>query len=255
MDATSARMTQRAPRACTRCATKKRACSKTVPCAACTRDGLAHSCHREMVVVRKHARPAKARHLSRRHSKDEGISPHRRRFPDSAGANSSAEQQATAAVLVDLSQQSGHRGTPVNTLPTPRSSGQLEDLKKHNQWPWTLPELEMPSSPQQEDACPFESMLTSLEVLVWGRQRDAQWPPVTRPMPALHGSAHEDILSPQQAIQVLKFHWKWLACFHNILQWEKLREECTTYWNSGRVKEKAWIALYNAVLCVSKQCK
>lgn len=247
------RTTQRAPQACRRCAVKKMRCSKTVPCDTCVKQGLAQQCHRETVIVKKYARPqTRDRHQNRKRSRNQDSY-----SPDESP---SAARQATAAVLVDPSQQESHQGTPINTT----DSYQIEDtnpksprsssISGYQSWTAsTFPELDMPPSSHDEDAsCPFDSTPTSLEVLVWGRQRDAGCPPVAEPTTALFHSSQEDILPPEQAIQVLKFHWKWLAWAHNVINWMQFREECQTYWGKGRIKEKAWLALYYAVLCVSQ---
>lgn len=52
MDVDVVRSTQRAPRRCTECAQRKVKCSLTIPCDACYRRGIAHSCRREVVSVR-----------------------------------------------------------------------------------------------------------------------------------------------------------------------------------------------------------
>src|SRR5690349_13533281 len=46
------RSTQRAPRSCVPCSSRKVKCDKSVPCANCIRRGEADTCAREMVLVR-----------------------------------------------------------------------------------------------------------------------------------------------------------------------------------------------------------
>ena len=258
----SARVTQRAPQVCYRCATKKMRCSKTVPCDACIKQGLAEQCHRESVIVKNRSHPVKVRSQKRKRDENEDVSEHVHQPPGNSLAHSAAEQQATAVALIDMSQRTSYQGTPVDVTPDRSSNAPLEEegdptissqLATDQSWV-TFPNLEMsPSSSQQEDASPLDSTLTSLEVLVWGRQSNTGRPPANQHMVSLHSGVQGDPLSSQQAIQVLKFHWKWLAWTHNIINWTQFREECQTYWNEGMVKEKAWIALYYAVLCVSKR--
>lgn len=46
------RSTQRAPRSCLSCSSRKVKCDKSVPCSRCIKRGQAESCVREMVLVR-----------------------------------------------------------------------------------------------------------------------------------------------------------------------------------------------------------
>ncbi|KAK5127779.1 hypothetical protein LTR85_004895 [Meristemomyces frigidus] len=59
-----------------------------------------------------------------------------------------------------------------------------------------------------------------------------------------------DLLSPQHAIAVLEYHRQWLVWTYNFIHWPYFIEECQVYWSEGIVKEKAWVALYYAMLCV-----
>ena len=51
-DIASIRRTQRAPRSCLSCSSRKVKCDKTVPCGTCIRRGRPEVCIREMVIVR-----------------------------------------------------------------------------------------------------------------------------------------------------------------------------------------------------------
>ncbi|KAI7767342.1 hypothetical protein LZL87_013091 [Fusarium oxysporum] len=51
-DAVALRSTQRAPRSCLSCSSRKVKCDKSVPCSRCIKRGQAESCVREMVLIR-----------------------------------------------------------------------------------------------------------------------------------------------------------------------------------------------------------
>ncbi|KAJ3533439.1 hypothetical protein NM208_g7984 [Fusarium decemcellulare] len=51
-DGVSLRATQRAPRSCLSCSSRKVKCDKSVPCSRCIKRGQAEACMREMVIVR-----------------------------------------------------------------------------------------------------------------------------------------------------------------------------------------------------------
>lgn len=275
MDRLGARVTQRAPQSCQRCSSKKMRCSKTVPCETCVGQGLAAECRRETVIITKHIRADKhRRHKARRSDGSianhlstpplEALDPNPPRLPglddDEISAHLSPDHEATAAMLVNFAHQPSDSDS---YTPTPRtydstaystadgtatqSSAGLPDGRQT----WAvLPELETPSSSTQDEASPFETTISSLECLVWGRQRDGGALSSRTTVP-LGNVREDDILTPYQAVEILKFHSKWLTWTHNIIHWPMFRGECQAYWEEGLLKEKAWLALYYAVLCVS----
>lgn len=134
-------------------------------------------------------------------------------------------------------------GTNGELRPTP------EPLGPEQVWDGDHSSETSPSSAQDE-ASPFEATLTSLEYLVWGRQRHGGIPE-SQSMTSLQRHVEAEIVSQQQAVGILKYHWKWLTWTHNIIYWPRFHEDCRLYWNEGLIKDKAWLALYYAVLCVS----
>jgi hypothetical protein len=273
MDTPSARVTQRAPQSCQRCSSKKMRCSKTVPCETCVGQGLAAQCRRETVIITKHIRGAQKHRRHKAHRSDgasnhlstppmDASEPHSARLPgfdeDRTLTHPSPDHEATAAMLMNFAHQPSDLGcyTPRAYDSTAysaaggssaQSSTSLSDRRKT--WP-ILPELETPPSSTQDEASPFETTISSLECLVWGRQRDGGAPSARTTVPL--GNIREDgLLTQCQAVEILKFHSKWLTWTHNIIHWPTFREECHAYWEEGLLKEKAWLALYYAVLCVS----
>lgn len=274
MERTAARVTQRAPQSCQRCFAKKIRCSRTIPCDSCISQNIASHCRRENVIVTKQIRSSKAHHRQRRggdhasaaraaqassSSSSSQVPGHAHsqnaaRLQDSSPIYPSPDHEATAAMLVDFAQQASEPDTSLEDMfndgsgtsgATPRTPNQAAERQD---WPM-FPEVENSLDSIQDEASPFETTLTSLEFLVWGRQRDGGVP-VPPSMISLQRNLDGEPLSQKQAIEVLKYHWKWLAWTHNIIHWPRFREECQLYWTEGLVKEKAWLALYYAVLCV-----
>ncbi|KAH7020734.1 uncharacterized protein B0I36DRAFT_387593 [Microdochium trichocladiopsis] len=250
---------------------------------------MANQCRREHVIVTKHLRTAKAQHQHRMRRAEGQTSvrdhEHRRLAVTGVVAEAEAEaeaegsskhpspdHEATAAMLVSFSHQVSS-GSDFNfdsvfaVPPLPQSRPQPTsqahrpptnvthhgpDRPSDGPQPWDetgdgdqSPDMEE----EEQEASPFEATLTSLEFMVWGRQRDGSNPEPQSMLP-LQCNTDTDILSQQQALEILRYHWKWLTWTHNIIYWPGFREECQLYWKEGLVKEKAWLGLYHAVLCV-----
>lgn len=251
MENTTRRVTQRAPQACQRCSAKKMRCSKTVPCDECISQGMAVQCRREGVIVTKQIRSAKAQQQRLKRSNQPPYSDAQPEISSQASTHMSPSHRETAAMLIDLAQQTSNQDTNYDgmingiqtTGNTPRPFSQYIPSSS---WAVANEEDTSPST-NQDDASPFETTLNSLEFMVWGRQRDTIMPST---MISLRGCIENSILSPQQASEIIEYHYRWLAWTHNFIHWPRFREECQLYWNDGLVKEKAWLALYYAVLCV-----
>ncbi|KAH8897224.1 hypothetical protein GQ53DRAFT_837902 [Thozetella sp. PMI_491] len=255
-------------------------CSKTVPCDACVGQGMALQCRREQVIVTKHIRSVKVQQQKAKGAATGttnpagpslGRIPPVLQYPEPRQA--SPDHEETAAVLLDLSQHQSHQPHHSHDLnlgyvfdigrPGPSTLGHTSRRHEEVSSPtsssyrlgsqqWTVPsdcdEAARVSSPDTE-VSPFEATVTSLEFMVWGRQRDGGVP-APAAMPHVQDDADGAIISPQQAAEIIKYHWRWLTWTHNMIHWPQFQEECHLYWNDGIVKENAWVALYYAVLCV-----
>jgi hypothetical protein len=272
MDGTGARVTQRAPQSCQRCSFKKMRCSKTVPCEACINQGLAVQCRRETVIVSKQIRSARSRRQRATRPMDD---PHLALGRDSSSqshallqslndeartSRPSPDHEATAAMLINFAHQplSGE-ADDVNDVCNPVGTSRLApapDTATYIDWNQAWPRISDHEtiSPRstQEGASPFETTFSALEYLVWGRLQDSVVSSgVTNVSAAGEMGGAGSALTHLQAIEIMKYHSRWLTWTHNFIHWPKFREECRLFWEKDVTVEKAWLALYYAVLCVS----
>jgi hypothetical protein len=265
------RVTQRAPLSCTRCGVKKIRCSKTVPCTTCITLGIADECQRETVTVAKRQRTRKPRASSRQlgDGNTEGSLNHnrertghiRRRIVtrDNSFENSSrieysrTEQQASPSIVDELETYSEPYDEIRHDYQMHREHGPSTAASNSVYSP-TIGHKILPTQPESssynyEVNTLAENAASTLEFLAWGRQRDVGAFPISTMAPAKR--LVPDILPRHQAELVLQFHRDWLTWMHNTVYYPVFNRECEKFWNEGYVEEKAWLAVYYSMLCVS----
>jgi hypothetical protein len=282
-------VTQRAPQSCQRCSFKKMRCSKTVPCQACINQGLAVQCRRETVIVSKQTRSVNKSRRQRAARQPAGATP-LTLSPDDANTSANAQRrtavtttlvggllhdeigssrlspdhEATAAMLVNFAQQpfDGQPDVSANdscdaamaaaasiTPPVPATAPSAN----WNQ-PWSrLPDPETPSpSSTQEGVSPFETTVSALEYLVWGRQQEGTVSGGATVSSDDMSEGNKTVVTHTQAGEIVEYHARWLSWTHNLIHWPKFRQECRSFWEHGTAVDKAWLSLYYAVQAVSQ---
>lgn len=282
------RLTQRAPQSCYRCSSRKIKCSKTVPCETCVNLGLGHRCEREVVIITRQDRrtPQTPRRPGRRGrppgalnkktlqgvvEAEQGLE---RPQSNTQGGRDIISGQDLEQPLqpneyaFSLSEQHNYasnrlgtfeeHGLTMNIVPhnvqqreSPDQSSTLSQ-SNHGQSPNEivdgLPEPHILTSWRNDEALAENAAMT-LEFLAWGRQRDAGVSPESI-MSIQQSNTVLDILSIQQAKGVIDFHRGSLTWMHSVIHWPTFYTECENFWRHGVVEEKAWTALYYAVLSV-----
>lgn len=278
-----ARVTQRAPQSCLRCSTKKIKCTMTVPCGPCINLGIPDHCEREAVVVARRTRLSKPPRRRGRPpgslSKQVTYKKHDHDIQETlqkrnSGVRSSetihmptSTSECISAVSISppvdwhlpspetsrVEQQNGRfrlGGDYIdrsNEPPTASEEQQDESHLTSQRAASTVMTFET-SSWQNNDALAENAAMT-LELLTWGRQRDAGVSP-TSVMSLNALTVTPEILTCRQAMVVIEFHRENLTWMHNLMHWPSFLEECHTFWSQSVVEENSWLGLYYAVLCV-----
>ncbi|KAH6664575.1 hypothetical protein B0J14DRAFT_241709 [Halenospora varia] len=277
MPANEARVTQRAPQSCQRCSAKKMKCSKTVPCTSCEKLGIGSQCCREAVIVSKEIRQrsqttatrrtAISKYRRERQPPDEYDTPSHR---DKRSRHNYHLEHSSDHLFKRASQRPTHLQSPNNTATsiTNQEDEVSEDLYMDHAASHTYPSSssvyprtsnisfvqpsllahEVSTSTHDDDIL-AENAATTLEFLAWGRQRDIRVSPSSTTI-SPGSSAGFDILPRQQTKLVLDYHREWLIWMHNTVHWPTFQTECRAFWRDGIVEEKAWLAVYYALLCV-----
>ena len=253
----AARISQRAPKSCHRCSTKKMKCTKTIPCEPCLESGIGDQCHREHVITTKHIRQAHRR--SRRETLVKVVEQ-----TDPKRTSKDGEQHqhmyVHGRVSVDESIYSEHtdlaysrseRHAHMKTSQEPSAQYQtaVQSPAMHKQRYRPTTTVAEPDPSYYNEQADIENAANSLELLAWGRQRDSGLSPNSAMVLNIN-TRNADILLPRQARLVLCYHRDWINWTHNTLNWPRFLKECQDYWLEGFVVEKAWLSIYYAALCV-----
>ncbi|KAH8650606.1 hypothetical protein BGZ60DRAFT_569492 [Tricladium varicosporioides] len=276
MPANEARVTQRAPQSCQRCSAKKMRCSKTVPCTSCEKLGIGSQCCREPVIVSKEIRQRSQNTAGKRVAKSKTHRGrqqfHQHETPPCRDERSQYNRHLSPSsnVATGAPQQLTHTQSPCNIASSiiNQEDGASEDLfvdhAARHTYPGASPvQIRSPNARLVQPSCfaPHvsastyaddvlaENAATTLEFLAWGRQRDIGLSPSSTTI-SPRTPSDLDILSRYQAKLVLDYHREWLIWMHNTVHWPAFQTECRAFWRDGVVEERAWLAVYYALLCV-----
>jgi hypothetical protein len=245
------RVTQRAPRSCVQCTSRKLRCSKQIPCKNCVERGVGNQCHRESVVLTYH------------HSRGSGGTSGRRlRHRDSSRHRQSdidyrnCGQNLRHAKINAL--QDVHRPPACEDFAI--SQGSQHDAVTHTAV--SQEDLQLtstthaPSQPNHSELSRDSSLAVeaamTLETLAWGRYSDGIQ--VSGNAHICHpASALNELLTIQQIEKLVEFHMINVAWMHNVIHIPSFLQSYRDPLLEHGPKDPGWLSLYYAVLCVGFQ--
>lgn len=196
-------------------------CSKELPCSNCIRRDIVEDCRREVVVLTKHQKNQPS-------SNRTSITP--------AAGNDSPSIPSSAV------EQSG--STPsANTSSAPEHAARLKVLNASDA-------TVSPAASRGELAM---EAANALESLAWGSHRASKVLQTDRPFAAPVDVPGDYMISAWQEDVMLQFHRESIAWTHNICHMPAFIRQCRAYRNTKSLPDQMWLALYHAIISVSRQ--